>query len=195
MTRIGFEPKFKNERKKRMKIKIMKIVPSLLLVITAIAALGHLSAYSQKSAGEVVVESGSLAAELTGKGSRALEGTWNVIVTIRNCQTGTPVAAFKAMDLFIQGGSLVDTNAAPPSTRGPGFGSWEFVAEHEFSSVLRFFLYNADGSFAGVRRIAQNISLGEDNAAWTSDVSITVFDPAGNQVATACGTAAGTRAE
>jgi hypothetical protein len=130
-----------------------------------------------------------------GKGARALEGTWMVNVTIRNCDTGAPLAAFKAMDMFIQGGSLVDTNAAPPSTRGPGFGSWESVGYHDFRSTLRFFLYNPDGSFAGVRRIAQDISMDQTDDAWASTVGITVFNPAGDQVATACGTAVAVRAQ
>ena len=178
-----------------MKYRSMKLVATSLLV-TAILALGHLSAYSQKSAGEDVIsrDPDSLA-DNSGKGSRALEGTWNVIVTIRNCQTGASLTSFKAMDLFIQGGSVVDTNAAPPSTRGPGFGSWEFLGDHDFNTTLRFFLYNPDGTFAGVRRIAQNIAMGDDNNSWESTVGITVFNPAGDQIATACGTAVASRAE
>ena len=175
-----------------MTYKSTKIVAASVFVIIAILAMGHLSAYSQKPAGE---DNASSFADNSGKGSRALEGTWMVTVTIRNCETGTAITSFKAMDLFIQGGSLVDTNAAPPSTRGPGMGSWEFLGDHDFKSTLRFFLYNADGTFAGVRRIAQNISIGDDNNTWESTVGIIVFNPAGNQVATACGTAVGVRAE
>jgi hypothetical protein len=179
-----------------MKYKSTKVVAASIFVTVAIIALGHLSAYSQKTAGEDAVN-GQVAslAESIGKGSRAIEGTWMATVTIRNCETGAPVASFKAMDLFIQGGSVVDTNAAPPSTRGPGMGSWEFLGDHEFTSTLRFFLYNPDGTFAGVRRIAQNITIGADNNTWESTVGITVFNPAGVQVATACGTAVSARAE
>ena len=175
----------------------MKITGGSLLVAVAILALAHLSAYSQKTAGEFdsINRDAVSLADNGGKGSRALEGTWNVVVTIRNCQTGTAITSFKAMDLFIQGGSVVDTNAAPPSTRGPGFGSWEFLGDHNFRTTLRFYLYNLDGSFAGVRRIAQEISVGEDNNTWESTVGITVFNPAGDQVATACGTSAAVRAE
>jgi len=179
-----------------MKYKSTKLVATCLFVITAILALGHLSAYSQKTAGEEMGNREVTSpADNTGKGSRALEGAWMATVTIRNCDTGAPVATFKAMDLFIQGGSVVDTNAAPPSTRGPGMGSWEFVSGPDFKSVLRFFLYNPDGTFAGVRRIAQNITVGDDNNTWESTVGITVFNPAGDQVATACGTAVAARAQ
>ena len=165
------------------------------MVIAAVAVL-FLTSYSQNSVSDTVTSSQerSLAGPI-GRGPRAIEGTWNGTVTIRNCQTGAALVSFRAMDLFIQGGALVDTNAAPPSTRGPGFGSWEFLGDHRYTATLRFFLYNPDGSFAGVRRIAQDITVGEDNNSWESTVAIAVFDPAGNQVATACATAAATRAE
>jgi hypothetical protein len=189
-------PKYKNERKEKMKYKSMKNAVASLFVFAAILLLGHLSSYSQKTAGgSDHLASASPLADNEGRGSRAIEGTWDVVVTIRNCETGAPVATFKAMDMFIQGGSVVDTNAAPPSTRGPGFGSWEFVGDHEFRSTVRFYMYNPDGSFAGVRRLAQTYSVSVDNNSWESTVGITVFNPAGTMIATACGTAIASRAE
>ena len=174
----------------------MKTVAASLFVLAAIIFLGHLSAYSQKTAvGTEGLAGSSPLADDEGRGSRAIEGTWNVLVTIRNCETGAPVATFKAMNIFIQGGSVIDTNAAPTATRGPGFGSWEFVGDHDFRSTLRFYIYNPDGSFAGVRRLAQVYSMGADNNSWESTVAITVFDAAGNMIATACGTAIASRTE
>ena len=131
----------------------------------------------------------------TGKGARALEGTWNVVVTLRDCQTQAPVGTFRAMDLFIQGGSLVDTNSAPTATRGPGFGSWEYVGEQQFTATFRFFIYNPDGTFAGVRRVAQEISMGADNNSWESTVANIIFNPAGTPIATGCATASAVRAD
>jgi hypothetical protein len=182
--------------RKKMKYKSIKTVVASLFVFTAIIFMGHLSAYPQTAAeGTDRLASASPLADTDGRGSRAIEGTWNVVVTIRNCETGAPVATFKAMNMFIQGGSVIDTNAAPTSTRGPGLGSWEFVGDHDFRSTLRFYIYNADGSFAGVRRLAQNYSMAPDNNSWESTVAITVFDAAGNMIATACGTAVASRAE
>jgi len=130
-----------------------------------------------------------------GNGARALEGTWNVVVTIRVCQTGAAITTFKAMDMFIQGGSVMDTNAAPTSTRGPGFGSWEHVGENQFSATLRFYQYNPDGSFAGVRRVAQDITLGADSSSWESVVGNITYDANGNQTGVGCATAVAARAE
>ncbi|MEO8572686.1 MAG: hypothetical protein ABI481_01860 [Pyrinomonadaceae bacterium] len=178
-----------------MNSRMMKRILSASITLFTLVAFAQLTSYSQKSADEAESDFSQLSLADGGKGSRAIEGTWNALVTIRNCQTGDAIAAFKAMDLFIQGGAVVDTNSAPPNTRGPGFGSWEFVGNQNFRSTIRFFLYSPDGSFAGVRRIAQNISLDEENNSWMSSVAITVYDPAGNLVTTACATSMATRAQ
>lgn len=178
-----------------MKKRLLKIIGLSSMAFFTILAISPVSARAQKAVGDTGSENKTELLASVGKGARAIEGTWNAVVTIRNCQTGNPITTFRAMDMFIQGGSVMDTNAAPPNTRGPGFGSWEYVADHGFTSTIRFFLYNPDGSFAGVRRIAQEIQVNEANDGWDSTVAITVFDPAGNQVATACATAVGTRAE
>src|SRR3982750_2663847 len=115
--------------------------------------------------------------------ARSIEGVWDAQVTIRNCASGIPGPTFRAMDLFIRGGSVVDTNSAPPSTRGPGMGTWEHLGGQNFTSTLRFFLYNPDGSLAGVRRIAQNIELNDAGDAWSSTVNIVVTAPNGVVVA------------
>lgn len=102
-----------------------------------------------------------------------IEGVWDSRVTIRNCQTGAALTTFRAMETFVRGGSLVDTNAAPTSTRGPGFGRWQHEQGSQFSATFRFFLYNPDGSFAGVRRVSRTIFVDGDNL--TSVVNIEVF--------------------
>lgn len=136
---------------------------------------------------------GSDATAFTGKGARAIEGTWNVVVTLRDCQSQAPLGTFRAMDMFIQGGSIVDTNAAPPTTRGPGFGSWEYTGEQQFTATLRFFIYNPDGTFAGVRRLAQEIVVAPDNNSWESTVATIIFNPAGTPIVTGCATATAVR--
>ncbi len=171
-----------------------KIAIYAFMVMAVVTGL-FLTSYSQEKDEDPTFERDESSSASFSRHAREIEDTWNVLVTIRNCQTGAPLANFKAMDLFIRGGSVVDTNAAPPSTRGPGFGSWKYLGRRNFTSTLRFFLYNPDGSLMGVRRIEQDIKLAADSNSWNSTVSITVFDPAGNQVATACATADATRAE
>ena len=40
---------------------------------------------------------------------QGIEGVWDVAVTIRQCDTGTPIVAIHAMNMFIQGGTLTET--------------------------------------------------------------------------------------
>ena len=184
-----------HKEKTSMKHSFLKVIGFFAFGFVLTLAFAQFSnAQSREQATEVKAAEPETS-NVTGKGARAIEGTWNVVVTLRDCATGAPLGTFKAMDLFIQGGSLVDTNAAPPTTRGPGFGSWESTGEQQFSATLRFFFYNPDGTFAGVRRVAQEISMAGDNNSWESVVTNIIFNPAGNPVATGCGTASATRAE
>ena len=97
------------------------------------------------------------------------------------------------METFLSGGGLVDTNAAPPSTRGPGFGRWEYQGGSQYTATFRFFLYNADGTLAGVRRVSRTIDL--DGDSLTSTISIEVFDTNDALISSGCGTEIATRVE
>ena len=179
-----------------MKHSLLRLIGLFSLGLAMTPAFAPSGTGAQTREQPVEVKSSELeTASLTGKGARAIEGTWNVVVTLRDCQSQAPLGTFRAMDMFIQGGSIVDTNAAPPTTRGPGFGSWEYIGEQQFAATLRFFIYNPDGTFAGVRRLAQEISLGLDNNSWESTVTTIIFNPAGTPIATGCATAIASRAE
>jgi hypothetical protein len=178
---------------KRSFLKVIGLLAFGLLVTPAFNQFCFNAQVREQAADSKASESETTS--FTGKGARALEGTWNTVVTLRDCTTQAPLGTFRAMDMFIQGGSLVDTNAAPPTTRGPGFGSWSYVGEQQFTATLRFFIYNPDGTFAGVRRVAQEITMAEDNNTWESTVANIIYNPAGTPVATGCATAVASRAE
>jgi hypothetical protein len=127
--------------------------------------------------------------------AKRIEGVWEAQATLRVCQTGAPLATFRAMSMFIRGGSLLDTNAAPPATRGPGFGRWEYLGERSYRAVFRFFRYNPDGSFAGVTRVTRNITLGEGGDEFTGTGGAEVFDANDNLIATGCNTETARRVE
>lgn len=177
-----------------MKNRFLKLISVAAFVVFAMAI--QIQVFAQdKSEEDLTTDQQEFDLIDSGVGSKAIEGVWDARVTIINCDTGNPIAMFRAMDMFHNGGTFTDTNAAPPNTRGPGFGTWEYLGRRQFNAVLRFFLYNPDGSFAGVRRIAQDIRLNRSGDEWESTVAITVFDPAGNQISTACATATATRFE
>src|SRR5262245_29094594 len=174
---------------------LLRTISALSLAVFLILAAVQLPAFAQetKDMQNKQPQEGSLEISVSTKKEERILGVWDSRVTIRNCQTGNPVATFRAMETFISGGGLVDTNAAPPSTRGPGFGRWEYVGGGQYTATFRFFLYNPDGSFAGVRRVSRTIDLDGDNL--TSTVSIEVLDPNDVLTSTACATEIAKRVE
>ncbi len=127
---------------------------------------------------------------------RALEGAWNVQVTIRNCQTGDAVRTFPRMNTFMQGGTMQEFSVAgPPSLRGPGHGVWSHLSERRFSYAVQFFRFNADGSFAGSIKERRNVEVSRFGSSYNATGTAEIFDANGNLIATACATETATRFE
>ncbi len=126
-----------------------------------------------------------------------IEGLWDSRVTIQDCQSGAVLKAFRAQELFIRGGSLIDTNAAPnaPTTRGPGFGRWEYLGGQRYTATFRFFRFNPDGTFAGVQKVTRAIELNADSNQYTGAVIFESFDANDQLIQTGCGTETSTRLE
>ncbi len=126
---------------------------------------------------------------------KKLEGVWDSRVTLTNCQSGAVLAMFRAFEMFIHGGSLTDTNAAPnaATSRGPGFGRWQHLDGQNYSAAMQFFRFNPDGSFAGVQKINRAIVLANDGNSYTSTVTFESDDPSGNVLMSGCGTETATR--
>ena len=91
------------------------------------------------------------------------------------------------------GGTLTDTNASSPTTRGPGFGTWTQTAPGQYSVKFRFYRYNADGSLAGSTVVTSKRTLSADGNAYTGDTRSEVRDLAGTVVAQTCVADVGTR--
>ncbi|HTS81857.1 MAG TPA: hypothetical protein VMH40_14745 [Myxococcaceae bacterium] len=108
-------------------------------------------------------------------------------MTITDCQ-GTTTRQFQALNLFHDGGTVSDTDSQPPTTHGPAFGTWQSQGGGTYGSVFQFFRFNSDGSVAGSNRVQRTITLGADGKSFTSTISISVLNPVGTQVSTACGT-------
>jgi len=122
-----------------------------------------------------------------------IEGLWNSEVTITDCQTSAVMRQFRAMNMFIHGGTLTDTDVQPPGTHGPGFGTWQDSGGSRYASVFEFFRYNPDGSFAGTNKVTRTITLSVDGGGFTSTIAIDVEDPTGATLNSACGTESATR--
>jgi hypothetical protein len=122
-----------------------------------------------------------------------IEGLWNSRVTITNCQSGAVMRQFQAMNLFMRGGTLADTDVQPPGAHGPAFGTWQNSGVSQYASVFQLFRYNPDGSFAGANKVTRTLTLSTDGNAFTSTIAVDVDDPTGVTISSACGTETGTR--
>jgi hypothetical protein len=75
-------------------------------------------------------------------GPKALEGTWDVTVTVRNCASDAAIRSFPRMVTFHNGGTLTEWAAAGteaiPTIRSVGQGTWEFLGAREFTYSLKF---------------------------------------------------------
>ena len=84
--------------------------------------------------------------------ARRIEGVWDVMVTIRDCQTGNPLTTVRARNMFIRGGTLTELNArGNPSLRSPSFGTWHMDDDGTYAAVFRVL------SFQPGRHILPNV--------------------------------------
>ena len=104
--------------------------------------------------------------------ARAIEGVWEPVVTILDCQTQTPIVSFLSMDSYIRGGSYVGESASEPAIRATGLGTWRHAGGRNFTAVYQFFTYAPDGTPTGKIKVSARIRLSADGKSFhTSDTS------------------------
>ena len=167
-----------------MQLRTFRAVFGAALTLVLALAATQLSASAQGEPGK------------HSSGNGKIIGVWNVRVTRRDCQTGDALGVNPpVMNMFNRGGTLLETSAGSPTRRGPGLGTWQYVGEQSYSAVFRFFRFNADGSFAGTRRVARTIELSRDANEFTATATDELFDASGNLFQTGCATETATRLE
>ena len=125
-----------------------------------------------------------------------LEGTWELLITLRSCQTGAPLNTFRAMSAFSCGGTVMESRASdalPIATFGQGF--WRHIGGPLYAAVVKLFRFNHDGSFAGIERFTHSIALSDCGNEFNSTASVQIFDSDDTLVRTGCGTAKARRLE
>jgi hypothetical protein len=132
----------------------------------------------------------------TGQG---LVGSWDVLVTPRDCATGNPVPfppTFYGMQTYHQGGTMQVSdplNLGALTTNVGGQGVWAHSRGQKYSVAFRVVKFNPDGTPAGRDVIRDVIVLGPGGDSYTSTGTVEIYDPAGNLVLTGCATTAATR--
>ena len=121
-----------------------------------------------------------------------LEGVWESVITAHDCSTSAVVGTFIGAQVFHHGGTMSDTNASPPTTRGPGFGTW-VKSGGTYTVKFRFYAYDANGAVSGITRVTRNVTLGATAGTATSVNTNQLFDLTGTLVRSTCATDVSTK--
>lgn len=130
-----------------------------------------------------------------GGGGR-LEGTWNVQVTLRKCQTGAAIRTFASLTTFMSGGTTLDsTSGVPQALKTPGHGVWSHVSGNTYRFSFKSFSFDAAGTFTGSTTITHEAELASNGDEYSSEGTAQIYDSNGNLMVTGCSTTTATRFE
>lgn len=144
----------------------------------------------------VTISLGSAFGQAGNKGGGRLAGTWDAVVTIRDCATGNPMVTFNSIGTFSQGGTSVGSTAGiPQSRRTPEHGVWRHETGNTYVFKFKSFSFDAAGAPTGWAIVTHQLELDSDANYYTSSGGVQFFAPNGTQVGQGCSTAVGTRFE
>ena len=170
-----------------MKRDFVKIIGGTVLAFMVISALTFGFAFGQD-------ESRSVGGGVTGGGGGRLEGTWDVQVTIRNCQTGAAIRTFPSVGTFMSGGTTLDsTSGIPQALKTPGQGVWSHIRGNTYSFKFKSFSFDAANNFTGWTIIQHEANLDNNGDQYDSGGTAEVYAPNGTLVFTGCSTTTATR--
>lgn len=117
-------------------------------------------------------------------------------VTVRNCQTNAPLAAFPAIATFTSGGTaMVSETSIPPSRKTPAHGVWSRVWGNFYRFKTKAFNFDANGNFTGWIIINQEVNLSRFTNEYESTGTAEIYAPNGVLVGGGCSTIAVARFE
>ena len=129
-------------------------------------------------------------------GGGRLEGTWEVVLTARNCLNGDAITSFPEVATFMSGGTMIDSTAGlAQSLKTPVQGVWSHVTGNEYHFSGKSFNFTSVGAFSGWTIVTQDLTLDSDADNYTSAGTADGYDASGNQIFHRCSTTTGTRFE
>ena len=189
-----------------MKNKFMQTIGRTFLALLMLFGFTQISVSGQES------ETGNSPEEQIEHARPSIVGAWRTAVTLRNCQTGLPVApVIKGLFTFNQGGTMAEYGIGPgqsPALRSPGHGVWAQNDDRDnYSFTFIFNRYDASGVFIGTSKIRSALELGaigargnlftgnavNDFNTFTTNASVEIFDARDNLIGRGCATSVGTR--
>lgn len=180
-----------------MKNTILKTIVWAALALLLPVASAQLQASAQSAATEGKYDERPQEKLLqSNKNTQGFAGTWNVQVTITNCQTGAPIITFPSITTFFTGGTMIDsTSRMPQSAKTPGHGVWEHLTGRKYRFKFKSFSFDAGGNFTGWTIITHEADLETDANSYTSAGTSEFYNSSGVLTATGCSTTTATRFE
>jgi hypothetical protein len=161
-----------------MKKRILKTIGGATLAILALVVFTEVWASAQKA------------------NDQGVSGSWDLQVTIRDCDSGFPFVTFPAINTYNQGGTMQQTAIPEPgATVLPGHGVWRHDIGRNYSGAFRFLILNPDPALVRRVTVRSAISLALDGNSYTSTDAAEIRYLNGDLVETACSTTVGTRFE
>ena len=128
---------------------------------------------------------------LMAQGKHSPEGTWDVSVTVKNCQTGALIRTVRSLQMFSHDGSLTET--ANTFLRGSSLGTWARADANSYVTTYWFFRYNPDGTFKSIADGLNKLELSGDGSHFTASGTVQDYDATGNPISLGCVSHAATR--
>lgn len=172
-----------------MKTRITKQNFVIALSLTLALTIASLMVFGQNKIDNQISNS------VNDESSQTLVGTWQSVVTPRDCQTGAPApSSFKALTTFNQGGTMSEYALDPASPyRTTGHGIWKHTTGRQYTVAWTFYTFAPNGTFTGSVKVRVNKTLSHNFNSLTGDGTVEVFDPNGTVVFTGCSDETATR--
>jgi len=128
------------------------------------------------------------------KGGGRLVGTWDTVVRLKNCNTGTVENTFASIGSFNQGGTSIGSTAGlPQAERTPEHGIWRHVSGNTYAFKFKSFTFNSMGVAVRYAIVEHTIELDSSGDTYYSDGTAKFYLLNGMQVGQGCSEADGTR--
>lgn len=118
-------------------------------------------------------------------------GTWRSAVVLQPCAGGPAFPTSFTLLTYNAGGTLTDTNTAPPTSRSPGHGLWRYEGNSQYRARFQVFAFLPTGQYDGYTDVRTHVILSGDSN--TSSVIARRYNADGSLRAELCGNGTGER--
>ena len=169
-----------------MKSSFLKMAGTAAMTILSIVTLAGIAVTAQETANTPQAENLSPEGGL-GSFHRDLEGTWDVQVTIRNCQNGAPIKTFPSVTTFFFGGEAMDSSSgAPQAAKTPAHGTWWNLGGRRYHFKFKHFNFDAGGNATGWAVVTQDVDMNRRGTAYESEGFAQFYNMSGDLLSTGC---------